>query len=120
MSCHAVGHGGWALDSIKWHLIVIKSNRTDLVAELEILIGITNGLPWYIQALPSKPSARSFFFFVRQQARHPVGGGDLLYTCTIAVLKYPRADSGPLYHLHGANVYYTPGHFPLSGPYVNT
>ena len=60
------------------------------------------------------------FFFVRQQARHPVGGGDLLYTCTIAVLKYPRADSGPLYHLHGANVYYTPGHFPLSGPYVNT
>ena len=51
MSCHAVGHGGWALDSIKWHLIVIKSNRTDLVAELEILIGITNGLPWYIQAL---------------------------------------------------------------------
>ena len=51
MSCHAVGHGGWALDSIKWHLIVIKSNRTNLVAELDILIGITNGLPWYIQAL---------------------------------------------------------------------
>ena len=51
MPCHAVGHGGLALDSIKWHLIVIKSNRTDLVAELDILIGITNGLPWYIQTL---------------------------------------------------------------------
>ena len=32
-------------------LIAIKCNRTDLVTELENLIGITDGLPWYIQTL---------------------------------------------------------------------